>query len=83
MTNDGAPAITKYEATTLVGVRMEQLALGAPSTLPAEVLENMKDVRAIAREELRRKCIPLLVTRTMNDNTTRTWRANDMYQSPE
>jgi len=81
MTNDGAPTMTKYEATTLVGVRMEQLALGAPSTLPAEVLETMKDVREIARDELRRKCIPLLVTRTMNDNTTRTWRANDMYQS--
>ena len=51
MTNDGAPTMTKYEATTLVGVRMEQLALGAPSTLPAEVLETMKDVREIARDD--------------------------------
>lgn len=70
--------MTKYEATTLVGVRMEQLALGAPSTLPEEVLERMRDVRDIAREELKRGCIPLLVTRTMNDNTTQTWRASDM-----
>lgn len=74
-----SPTMTKYEATTLVGVRMEQLALGAPSTLPAEVLETMANVRDIAREELRRKCIPLLVTRTMSDNSTRTWRASDMF----
>ena len=44
--------MTKYEATTLVGVRMEQLALGAPSTLPEEVLESMHDVRDIASNNL-------------------------------
>jgi len=73
-----APIMSKYEMTTLIGVRMEQLAFGAPSTLPKDTLQTLTSIREIAREELRQKRIPLLVTRQLTNNTTQQWSANDM-----
>lgn len=70
--------MTKYEHAALIGVRMEQLAFGAPSTLSEEELQGFRNVQDIAREELRRKRIPLTVTRSLPNASSEEWSANDL-----
>jgi DNA-directed RNA polymerase subunit K/omega len=72
------PVMTKYELAALLGTRMEQLALGAPSTLPKEELEKLHNVQDIAKEELRTKRIPLVVTRSLPNTSLEDWNANDL-----
>ena len=72
------PVMTKYELATLLGARMEQLALGAPSTLSKERLEELHTVQEIAKEELRTKCIPLIVTRSLPNSSEEEWNANEL-----
>jgi DNA-directed RNA polymerase subunit K/omega len=62
--------LTKYERTTLIGVRMEQLSFGAASALSADVLSTKRTIREIAEEELRTRCIPLKLMRTLSDGST-------------
>lgn len=62
--------MTKYERTMLIGVRMEQLSFGAASALSAEVLSTKRTIREIAEEELRTRCIPLKLLRTLSDGST-------------
>jgi DNA-directed RNA polymerase subunit K/omega len=70
--------MTKYEKTTIIGVRMEQLAFGAQSTLDKDTLSNMKDIKQIAKEELNQKKIPFLLCRTLPDKTEEYWRVSDL-----
>jgi DNA-directed RNA polymerase subunit K/omega len=70
--------MTKYEHTALIGVRMEQLAFGAPTTLSAEELQGLRGVQEIAREEMRLKRIPLTVTRSLPNSSSEEWSANDL-----
>lgn len=72
------PVMTKYEHAALIGVRMEQLAFGAPSTLTEEELRGLKGVQAIAKEEMRLKRIPLTVTRSLPNSFAEEWSANDL-----
>jgi DNA-directed RNA polymerase subunit K/omega len=52
-----------YEKTSLLGLRMSQLANGAPSTLSKNDLETCKNEKEIARLELEKKVIPLKIVR--------------------
>jgi len=70
--------MTKYELATIIGARMEQLAFGAASTLSKEQLEGLHSVRDIAWKELRLKCIPMYVTRTLPNHQTERIDANHL-----
>lgn len=70
--------MTKYEKTSIVGVRMEQLAYGAPSTLSIEELKKYKNIKDIAHEELHQKKIPFLLLRTLPNKSQEYWRISDM-----
>jgi DNA-directed RNA polymerase subunit K/omega len=74
--------MTKYEKTTVVGVRMEQLAFGAPSTLDRETLKKMAGVKEIAQEELNQKKIPFMLCRTLPDKSEEYWRLEDLIIRP-
>ena len=55
--------LTKFELTQLIGMRMEQLARGAPPTVPVD--DDVHDVREIAMRELDGGTMPLLVQRRL------------------
>ena len=55
--------LTKFELTQLIGMRMEQLARGAPPTVPVD--DTVHDVREIAMRELDSHTMPLLVQRRL------------------
>src|SRR3989304_960960 len=54
------PYLTKYEKTRLLGVRTQQLSMGA---IPMVEVGNLKDTADIAEKELRERKIPLIIRR--------------------
>jgi DNA-directed RNA polymerase subunit K/omega len=64
-TRMSSPKLNKYERTAILGMRLEQLANGAPSFLPQEQLDNMYDIKDILQEEFKQKLIPFIIKRTM------------------
>lgn len=70
--------MTKYEKANVLGVRMEQLAFGSKSTLDKDTVSKLKNVKEIAREELKQKKIPFLICRTLPDKTEEFWRIDDL-----
>lgn len=52
-----------YEKTSILGLRLSQLANGATSTLSKKDLDNCANVKEIARLELEKKMIPLKIVR--------------------
>ena len=69
--------LTKYEKTSIIGVRIEQLAYGAPSTLNKEDLKQCKDIREIANKELQTRTIPFIICRNLPNNTKEYWDIED------
>lgn len=78
LNNTSKNIMTKYEKTSIVGVRMEQLAYGAPSTLSIEELKKYKNIKDIANEELHQKKIPFMLLRTLPNKSQEYWRISDM-----
>jgi DNA-directed RNA polymerase subunit K/omega len=78
LNNSSKNIMTKYERTSIVGVRMEQLAYGAPSTLSIEQLKKYKNIKDIANEELNQKKIPFMLLRTLPNKAQEYWRISDM-----
>jgi|TARA_Y100000389_G_scaffold200323_1_gene240491 DNA-directed RNA polymerase subunit K/omega len=70
--------MTKYEKANILGVRMEQLAFGSKSTLDDDMIAKLKNVKEIAREELKQKKIPFMICRTLPDKTEEFWRIDDL-----
>ena len=70
------PVITKYELTKVLAARVQQLADGAPSTLPPgrEVGTGPTDLLGIAVRELEEGLLPMLVPRDLPDGTREVWR---------
>lgn len=52
-----------YEKTSILGLRLSQLANGAASTLSKKDLNTCKNIKDIARLELDQKVIPLKIVR--------------------
>jgi DNA-directed RNA polymerase subunit K/omega len=69
--------LTKYEKTSLLGIRMEQLRRRAPAYVNLEVKDAqgkvvrvLKDEQEIATLELAQSVLPLLIDRPIPSNTT-------------
>lgn len=69
------PVLTKYEKTSILGVRMEQLQRDAEPYVPVKL---PFDPREVALEEIRQKKLPFKVSRTLPDGTKEIWRLEDM-----
>ena len=78
LNNTSKNIMTKYEKTSIVGVRIEQLAYGAPSTLSIDELKKYKNIKDIANEELHQKKIPFMLLRTLPNKSQEYWRISDM-----
>lgn len=68
------PFLTKYERARIIGVRAEQLANGFNSSVNTE---GMTDVVKIAEKELKERKLPLIIQRTLPDETTEYWRLDE------
>mgnify|MGYP002629924220 CR=1 FL=1 len=70
--------LTKYERTTIIGVRIEQLAYGSPSTLDKENKKNCKNITEIAEKELETGVIPFMIYRHLPNRTEEYWKIEDL-----
>jgi DNA-directed RNA polymerase subunit K/omega len=71
------PVLSKYERTTIIGTRMEQLQRGAEPYVSID-LSKPFDPRAIAMDELQQKKLPLMLSRVMPDGSTEVWRLDEL-----
>ena len=69
--------LTKYERTLVIGVRLEQLARGAPPYIDHKK-HGLKTIQQVAEKELQERVIPFMVQRTMPDGKLEYWRLSDM-----
>lgn len=76
--NTSIRILTKYEKTSMMGVRIEQLAQGAPSTLSDDELQGLETVEAICEKELALKKIPFIVLRTLPSGKQEIYRVDDL-----
>jgi DNA-directed RNA polymerase I, II, and III subunit RPABC2 len=74
------PVITKYELVKVLSARVQQLADGAPSTLPPDhasdpVYGNLLDVAVAELEEGK---LPMMLPRELPDGTRELWRLDQL-----
>lgn len=62
--------LTKYERARILGTRALQISMNAPVLVK---LEGETDPLTIAQKELRERVIPLIIRRTLPDNTYEDW----------
>jgi DNA-directed RNA polymerase subunit K/omega len=82
MTNDPKtrPVITKYELTKVLAARIQQLADGAPSTLPADhpVGPATGELMDVAVAELEGGKLPMMIPRELPDGSREVWRLDQL-----
>jgi len=66
--------LTRFEVAKLVGVRSEQLARGAQSTVD---VSGLKNVREIAVKELKERKIPLMISRPLPNGKNEFWKIDE------
>jgi DNA-directed RNA polymerase subunit K/omega len=70
--------LSRYEKAKIIGLRMEQLARGAPSALHIEDVSTQDAIRKIAEKELERRLIPFVIVRTLPNGMKEHWRIEDL-----
>ena len=71
------PIMTKYEYTKMLGIRIQQIADGAPTLLSVDV-GHLTSAKEIAQEEFRQNLIPFIIQRPLPDGTVELWKANEL-----
>lgn len=79
--NKSCNILTVYEKTNILGIRMEQLALGADSYLDYDRATKIGDVKEIAKQEFEEKKIPFIICRVLPDNTKEYWKLEHMFNN--
>jgi len=70
------PILTRFEKAKLLGVRSEMLASGSPALI--HIPPGVTSVYEIAKLEFKQKKIPLIIKRTLPNNTCEYWRLEDL-----
>jgi DNA-directed RNA polymerase I, II, and III subunit RPABC2 len=73
------PHMTRYERAKVVGMRLEQLARGAPTLVNTE---NCKSIRDVCMKEITEKKLPFVIVRTLPNGTKEHWRVADLVIAP-
>lgn len=76
--NETSPFLSVYEKTSMIGLRLSQLAHGAKSVLSPEQLENCTNLKEIVSKEFEMRSIPLMVKRVLPNNKIEYWKIEDM-----
>ena len=74
------PYFTKYEYTTLIGIRAQQIAEGARPLVSLEgiVTSSPRFVWELAEKEVSEKKLPFLVHRQFPNGTSEYWSATEL-----
>ena len=70
------PFLTKYESTTVIGTRAEQIEQGAPPFI--DLPDSVIDSYTIAKMEFDAGVLPLIISRPLPDGTTEYWNLSDL-----
>ena len=76
--NTSINILTIYEKTNIIGVRMEQLSMGAEPLIDEYLASTLNSVKLIAVEEYNQRKIPFVVCRNMPNNKKEYWKLEDM-----
>jgi DNA-directed RNA polymerase subunit K/omega len=68
--------MTKYEYTKILGMRAQQITMGAEPLI--EISDDMKSAIEVAEEELRQRKTPYIVARKINSKKFDFWKVEDM-----
>ncbi|MGB9729252.1 MAG: DNA-directed RNA polymerase subunit K [Thermoprotei archaeon] len=77
----GPPRLTRYEKARILGARATQLAMGAPPLI--EVPPNVKNPLDIAKLELEKGVLPLVIKRKLPNGKTMYIRASELLKLKE
>lgn len=75
-TNVSRNVMTRYEKAKIIGMRLEQLARGAPPYV--SVKGKTPNIREIALRELEERKLPFMIARSLPNGTKEYWRLQDM-----
>jgi len=68
--------MSKYEYTKVLGMRAQQITMGAVPLI--NVNDDMKSAIEVAEEELRQRKTPYIIARKINSKKTDFWKIEDM-----
>ena len=74
--NKSEPIMTKYEYTKILGIRAQQIAMGAEPLI--EVTKDLDNVVEIAKEEIRQRKTPIILERKIGLNDIEYWKLEDL-----
>ena len=74
------PYYTKYEYTTLVGIRAQQIADGAKPLISLEGMQTSHPqfVWKVAEREITERVLPFIVHRRLPDGVSEYWSASEL-----
>ncbi len=75
-TNITSNKMSKYEYTKVLGMRAQQITMGAEPLIT--VTNDMKSAIEVAEEELRQRKTPYIIARKINNKKTDFWKIEDM-----
>lgn len=68
--------MSKYEYTKVLGMRAQQITMGAEPLI--NITNDMKSAIEVAEEELRQRKTPYIISRKINSKKTDFWKIEDM-----
>lgn len=72
------PFLTKFEMTSIKGMRLQQLYDGAPSVLSPEESAGLTTPEAILEREIATRKVPVMLLRTVAGGERELWRLEDL-----
>lgn len=73
------PLMTRFERAKIVGMRLEQLARGAPTLVDTSKCHSIRDV---VLKELDEKKLPFIIIRSLPNGKKEYWRVADLVVPP-
>ena len=74
--NISEPILSKFEYTKILGMRAQQIAMGAEPLI--KVTKDLDSVVLIAEEELRQRKTPMIIQREIGKNKYEYWKIEDL-----
>ena len=74
--NISEPILSKFEYTKILGMRAQQIAMGAEPLI--KVTKDLNSVVLIAEEELRQRKTPMILQREIGKNKFEYWKIEDL-----
>ena len=74
--NISEPILSKFEYTKILGMRAQQIAMGAEPLI--KVTKDLDSVVLIAEEELRQRKTPMIIQREIGKDKYEYWKIEDL-----